>query len=302
MQKKGYRILAILLCLLFVFSGCAKSEPVAATTYEPEPIVETEPEIVTVTEEQESIVETESENIPSDTSIAWIETKSIIEDTDGYKYEVSVKVSPWIYSSNEGILKDAWNEVGKGNEFPSLSNFRLDFRDNRYYSDWLDDFSEVNFGTRTGHFYNSTLEDVYYSVGQIEFKNITDGWDITEDNPRTIQYSLGAEVYSGNGESRTITYSILGRTIYSTSSVDRVGGVMVSPKMVKNTWGPAPFVLIAAEEFSPNYPNGGYYGIWKDSILYGRASMFGNCQTIEAIGDNTYIGIINKDGEYYIPE
>jgi len=57
MQKKGYSILAILLCLLFVLPGCAKSESVPVATYAPDPIVETEPEIVTVTEEQEPINE-----------------------------------------------------------------------------------------------------------------------------------------------------------------------------------------------------------------------------------------------------
>ncbi len=54
MYKTRYGILAILLCLLFAFPGCAKSEPVAET-YAPEPIVETEPEIVTVTDESESV-------------------------------------------------------------------------------------------------------------------------------------------------------------------------------------------------------------------------------------------------------
>ncbi len=54
MYKKRYGILAILLCLLFAFPGCAKSEPVAET-YAPEPIVETEPEIVTVIDESEPV-------------------------------------------------------------------------------------------------------------------------------------------------------------------------------------------------------------------------------------------------------
>lgn len=297
-MKKSLVGFSILLTCV-VLASCSNNKQSANLTYNTSVMNEYTPEV----EVEEHVEEVVEESTSSDYSIAWIEKKSTVQDVDGYMYEVTVKVSPWIYSGNESILNDAWNEVGKGNAFPYLRNFYLTSRDNRYYSDWLYDFSEDPAWGRRGQFYTSSTDEAYYSVGQIEVKNITDGWDITENNPRNIKYSLGPQIYYSDDDEYGITYLVLGRIFYSTNFVDSVGGVFASPEIKKNTWGPVPFVLIAAEEFSPKYPNGGYYGYWKDSKLYGKASLLGNCQTIEnEIGDNTYMGIINKDGEYFIPD
>lgn len=310
MKKKMVILLSALFCFS-VFVSCSKAEPVEQydffSVYPSDGSEDTEVEEVFLdTYEEETQVD--YSNLPFE----WIERTNTVQDADGYKYEISIKISPWIFSSNESVLQNAWNEVGKDNTLPGFGDIYFPLSSNNtYQTDWLNDFDNDS-SSQQGHRFTSysTKDDFYYSVGQISVKNITDGWDIEESNPRTIRYTLGVQhsdphniqgLYVENSNA----YSAMGRIFYSSRYEDTSAGILISPSLVKNTWGPVSFVLIAPESFSPNTPDGEYYEYWKDTKLkagppYISYSVYTE-ELENTIGDNTYLGIIDKNGEYYIP-
>ena len=56
--------------------------------------------------------------------------------------------------------------------------------------------------------------------------------------------------------------------------------------MTSNTWGPASFVIMAPENFSPNNPSGEYIDLMRKGYL----SIGGETKAV--------VGIIDKDGNF----
>lgn len=60
----------------------------------------------------------------------------VCEDSDGYQYEITVKITPWILQSNSELIQKAWDAVGNSRkELPSVSNMIAGVeRFNQYYT------------------------------------------------------------------------------------------------------------------------------------------------------------------------
>ena len=204
--------------------------------------------------------------------IEWSNKTYSITDRDGYTYEISLKMSPWILLSNTDIINAAWNDVGGKQSLPE-------------YDDWgLDNGVRLSLpkGGITTAFYH-TMNDMYYCVGAVQIKNTTKGWDITEDHPRSVAVQLTWE--SAYDKPDYAGAYVIGRSMFSSGPRDNSLGLFYSASMKKNTWGPLPFVIMAPENFAPKFPDGEHYTDMQNGSFYCENEAFN-------------VGIIGKDGKY----
>ena len=208
-----------------------------ATT--PEPTVTTEPS-TPVTTPAKPAVEVEWQTL----TYQW-------EDNNGYQFEATIKISPWINTKNTDYVTAAWNEVGSGKTLPS------------------DDSKSWGNAPSSDDYYRpvDNATDVYYCIGNVTIKNLTTGWDITasapvksnplwfsacqpetnpayyKQHPNTFDYlksSTISKVFYGDGEKRNSTWACL------------------TPQYTSNKWGPVPFVFAHFDSKAPANPDGKY--------------------------------------------
>ena len=208
-----------------------------ATT--PEPTVTTEPS-TPVTTPAKPAVEVEWQTL----TYQW-------EDNNGYQFEATIKISPWINTKNTDYVTAAWNEVGSGKTLPS------------------DDSKSWGNAPSSDDYYRpvDNATDVYYCIGNVTIKNLTTGWDITasapvksnplwfsacqpetnpayyKKHPNTFDYlksSTISKVFYGDGEKRNSTWACL------------------TPQYTSNKWGPVPFVFAHFDSKAPANPDGKY--------------------------------------------
>ncbi len=191
------------------------------------------------------------------------------------------------------------------------------------YEDWKVDDSfgygmiagkEYKYG-QSGHFASSkhSMNDMYYCVGSFQIKNVTAGWDITSAQPRSINIAVSCGSHDGEGALCSGYVGLTAsRVFYGNSTETYVGGLLFSPQLKSNDWGPVPFVAVTSELFSPNTPDGGYF----DYVLEDCSFAIKNRQVYDEEGNElssidkkrNYIyllahpGIIDKDGVYTLPE
>ncbi|MBQ3418206.1 MAG: hypothetical protein IJH32_10300 [Ruminococcus sp.] len=255
----------------------------------------TEPQTLTSTDaidndnnENEFEEETESYSYKnSDSTVDWTTRTYNCTDTDGYTYQITIKLSPWIFTGNTSTLNAAWGEVGKGNPLPTT------------FKDWgLKQVEKYQDRQNVGVYAHDesflvVMTDMYYSVGQIYIKNVTEGWNITSSSPRNPIFEIYTNVDVASMAS-TIT-----RTFYGNKTQDQANKVRIDTKMTGDTWGPVPFIMMAPENISPNYPDGEYF----ESILNSDVSVNGWYISHDTTPDNQFnIGIIDKQGVYHISE
>lgn len=188
----------------------------------------------------------------TESDIDWYSKTYSYTDTDGYVYEIEWKYSPWmLLSTKQADLESAWREVGNGNDLPGFDDWQLKTDGSTGY---VRQFS-------SGNPFIHHMTDMYYCVGEVSVRNVTDGWSISEDQPKSIGAYLAWEMdlhglkdVSGSGDITSI-----GRIYYSDGYDDNGGNVIVSPKMTSDSWGPAAFILMAPENITPNSPDGLYY-------------------------------------------
>ena len=217
------------------------------------------------------------------------------EDEEGYIYEISYRISPWILLSNTDLINDTWDQVGKGNDLPSFNDWGLSESEN------LMELKSLQYGEDSLPF-SYEMNDMYYCMGSITIKNITEGWSITEDNPRSYDTHLSCMHQAGESpgcriftqeqrDNRSSYYGAyaIGRIFYSDSVEDNADGVDIRAKLDSDKWGPVSFILMTPENFSPKYPDGTYLNYLAGCKL--------DCQANEAIT----IGVINKDGDFVSP-
>ena len=296
------KITALLLALAMMLSLCAcgsGNEPVAAesqgitaslTEVEPTPKPTTEPVQETI---EEPTVPTE-ETAP----IEWTNIVYYKEDTDGYQYEITIKLSPWILLSNTQALSSAWNEVSQGTELPSYESWGVN-ENTRYPQIKGNSFITGSDGFITACSHGIT--DMYYSVGSLEVKNVTDGWSIDSSQPRSLTISAGLWPCRNDYKMSDYAALVAGKTFAGDRIDNYVGGIRINPLMSGDNWGPVPFVLMASEVFSPNAPNGGYYDYILNDLIFASStqSMFSE----HFASEFPYVrqGIIGKDGVYSPP-
>ena len=174
------------------------------------------------------------------------------KDDQNYEYEATITLSPWILESKTDVLDAAWAKVGKGKAKPTKDSMGLQAYSNNLYMTTL---RSVTGSSLDDDFY-ATMTEMYFSVGTISVKNVTNGWDFTESNPGTPNVVL--RWASDNSRTMDFKYSLISKTYYSSSESASVGHLHAVPKMTKNSWGPVPIVLAHAENNTPKYPNGQY--------------------------------------------
>lgn len=148
---------------------------------------------------------------------------------NGYEAEYKVSVTGWIKASDSDSLQLAWEGVAKeGDVMPSLSQF---------HNTTNDGFTEANAAV---------------AFGQISFRNITQGFDITEESPVTFGLALSTSFgkYSTNTPKIYFNYSN-GPKTYSFNDYPAM-----SPLMKSNAWGPVVFMIVCPNVITPNDPTG----------------------------------------------
>ena len=213
--------------------------------------------------------------------IEWTDVSYTTTDTDGYVYEITLKVSPWILLSNTDIVNSAWSEVGKSNTLPGFNSWSL--RQDSLGTYFRQGLSN---GNSTSYF-AFNMSDMYYCVGTAQITNITEGWSIDASSPRSLYFGL--QWVSSFDKSAYAGVYAIGRVFYSNETTDGCNGLAHSAKMTSDHWGPVSFVIMAPENFSPNYPDGEH----PQHMLDGFFRYYDNGEAKEV-----HIGVIGKNGLY----
>lgn len=166
-------------------------------------------------------------------------------DSDGYIYEITVTMTPWIlYSPNEELLHAIWTDLGNGNTLPTPNDWGFTLNDN-YYELWV----PYLFRFRASNF------DMYYTLGNLSIRNVTDGFDITSNNARDLYVRFESGSFWYNERS-----SVIGQIYYSNSTKKITPGtntvshqhiMEISTVVRSNNVGPIPFVFAHGESSTP---------------------------------------------------
>ena len=212
-----------------------------------------------------------------------------VKDSSGYTFDITLKLSPWILLSDTDLINFAWNKVSRGRTLPQFDDWGFR-RSGSTYRNALTEY----WGWRSSDsiWY---ITDLYYSVGTIAIKNTTSGFDITQSDPRSVEFPWGCD---GWFNSTGYAQWTAGRILYSNDVVTRLNGFNISASVVSNTWGPVPVILITPEYISPNSPNGLAQDILSDSFVFRNPyGGLGNV-TLESENIQVHLGILKSDGEY----
>ena len=164
----------------------------------------------TVSEEPQTTVC--SENTTAWTTLAETTTEAMeeipfypyscsITDSNGYRIEQVLSVSPWISQNDSSALNAAWSRVSRGKPFPSLGEMGIS---NNYVIS--------GFGKNYIEF-----DEVLFAVGTIDMYNRTEGFPIASSNP----YSAAFYLYGANRfNTLTVLYGNGSRTYYSVAGVN----------------------------------------------------------------------------------
>ena len=245
---------------------------------------------------EEEPTETQQPTPPKATSASGVEWKTVSytkEDADGYTFEITYKVSPWmLLSANRELLESTWKTVNRHDDpLPGFDDWHLSKGSNSSYYKSYESHASAS---GTGASFTRKMTDMYYCIGTVTYKNVTDGWNVTKENPRSMPssliwwYDLKVTIDFSNGGIDGDGFGI-GRIYYSNKSVDKIDGVRAEPSIESNTWGPASFIIMAPENFTPNCPEGQCYEAMKKGVFNRYAEEL------------LRIGVIGKDGVYVPP-
>lgn len=156
-----------------------------------------------------------------------------VSTSTGYRAEYVVSVTHWIRASDTESLQLAWKGVGGTDGVPSISQF---------HSSTNDGYTETNAAV---------------AFGSISFRNVTEGFDITQDNPVSFSVIVGVDNLmdicaktNGYGPAIYIKYDNP-KTFTFLRDLTKI-----APLMTSNSWGPAPFMVVCPNAYTPNDPNG----------------------------------------------
>ena len=256
MNKKVLSLIVLFAILMTTLCGCdgksssAVSQDNATGTNQTEQTLPDPANVHTVISTPTPEPEPTPEPTPS-VEVEWQTLTYQWEDNNGYQFEATIKISPWINTKNTDYVTTAWNEVGSGKTLPS------------------DDSKSWGNAPSSDDYYRpvDNATDVYYCIGNVTIKNLTTGWDITasapvksnplwfsacqpetnpayyKQHPNTFDYlksSTISKVFYGDGEKRNSTWACL------------------TPQYTSNKWGPVPFVFAHFDSKAPANPDGQY--------------------------------------------
>lgn len=163
-------------------------------------------------------------------------------DPEGFSYEVTCRISPWILQSDTDNLYPTWNSIAKGKELPTLNTWGFHKNGDTYtYSD----YSSSRF--------ESKIDDMYYAVGTISIKNTTDGFSFSKDRIGYPKIQIIRRITKDN-EKKLIT-----RVYFGNSERTSALTLKADAKMTSDNWGPVPFVIAFPEHYTSNNPDGENY-------------------------------------------
>lgn len=197
-------------------------------------------------EEEEATPQTENPTV--DTSVLeLLTTRSVeFEDMDGYKIRETCQVSPIFTEDDMETMHALWVALGNDIEiFPS-------------YESMFD----------PGH--RDSCDRLEYIIGTYMVENLTDGFSIVADNPRSYD---GVLVPIEDGDTPAIykeytathfRYDVVTMVPYSNkiayySSGTKNAGLVCDVKMESDTWGPCAFIMAVPNCSTPNQPDGYRY-------------------------------------------
>lgn len=253
------RILIVVFCLwaLIALTGCqkeAKSTSVPKSTPVPTYLPETQDKTTTPSEKTEEPASSIDNTKPTPSPCVTVDWQTISyrwEDNSGYKFEATIKISPWINTKNTDYVTAAWNEVGNGKTIPDF-----DPNERAYYN------GKCGFDGITN------LTDMYYCIGELTVKNITPDWSISSDNPIISQDVCLSPVQKADENSTSVRNSrTIAKVTYSNEVKSNYTWAIISPKLTSDNWGPVPFVFAHYDHKTPKYPNGEYSDEMTDTVF-----------------------------------
>lgn len=163
-------------------------------------------------------------------------------DPDGFSYEVTCRISPWILQSDSENLNPTWNSISEGKELPTINTWGFMNSGGVYrYSEFYSNSFE------------SKIDDMYYAVGTLSIKNTTSGFNFSKDRIGYPNIQIGSTL-SSYTDKQMIT-----RIYFGNEEKTSTLAVQAKAKMTSDNWGPVPFVIAYAEQYTPNSPDGVNY-------------------------------------------
>lgn len=218
--------------------------------------------------------------------IDWTEVSFSEKGGEGYTYDVTVKLSPWILLSNHDIVSSAWSEVSNGNPLPEFKDWKLELYDKNHniYT------KKVQNGIY--QYYGHSMTDMYYCLGEVRINNTTDGWSINENNPHPMNIYLFWECKYDDPYGASSASTIC-RAYYS-NGYKETGGELSAGISTQNS-AVIPIILMAPEKYTPERPDGQYYENIRDGSFVKQSLSKKDFKY-------TKVGIIGKDRKYVEPE
>lgn len=216
----------------------------------------------------------------------WIYFTDTVTDSNGYTVEISYKLSPWILTTNTELVDLAWAEVGDGSVAPEFMDWGLP----KMHSGFYGDYYYAHVGPYNNEFVQF-MTDMYYCFGTFQIENKTAGWSFSSENPynlRSVSLRWNCDLAS-NSIDRAFSYgTAIGRVYFSNGYSDYLDGISPSFNISSDHPRPVPFIIMAPEFFSPNYPGGMNIDAMREGHMTAHNTDF-------------YMGVFGKDGEYIPP-
>lgn len=173
------------------------------------------------------------------------------EDFDGYKIRETIQLSPIFTEDDIEIACVLWGALGNDtSSFPSEESL--------YNTSYLLREMRDSFG----------CNELEYIIGTYALENLTDGFPITSDNPRSYQGALSTKQVSAfdeehdsnashfiNVRSVSVVMYLDGATYYGEGN----STILSKAKMYSDTWGPCAFIIALPNGSTPNLPDGYRY-------------------------------------------
>lgn len=180
-------------------------------------------------------------------------------DAKGYTFEGTLKMSNWIKQSDSDKIKSflTYNNFDPYMVIPSMSDWNITSTGMSY----------VKQKNSLYQFHVRELNDLYYIIGYIRIRNITEGWHLSNDNyanPVIDVQFIANNTGEKHGKYKidnigSFCTAIAARIYYGNKTQDVDGVLEFTPKMTYDDSGPINFIVAHAESFSPKNPEGVYH-------------------------------------------
>lgn len=213
--------------------------------------------------ENKSFAEEEiEETVTPMANIKWQSQSMVWTNKNGYTFRATIKVTPWMFWTDPRI-ESIWNQIS--NEPERLPRTFSDWGLTNYGSTKITTSSrDIDFAFQPP----SGVTGLYYLMGTIEVENITEGWDITEETRQSerIYLSPGGKEEPCMWMAMPCKTPFITKFFYTNETKTQDSFLIADMGIRTNHWGPAPFVMACAENFSPKFPDGECYE-WIEKYL-----------------------------------